>query len=94
MDLLKEIEQDKVYPALGILLMISRALGTRLGTFIILNQGYNYTEEDIKEFCRGRLARYKIPKYIAFVKSYDMTASGKVQKFKLREKAAKIFNTD
>jgi uncharacterized membrane protein SpoIIM required for sporulation len=52
------------------------------------------TEEDIKEFCRGRLARYKIPKYIAFVKEYDMTASGKVQKFKLREKAAQIFDTD
>ncbi len=72
----------------------SKKYGEEVGAFIILKEGYNYTEEDIKEFCRGRLARYKIPKYIAFVKSYDMTASGKVQKFKLREKAAKIFNTD
>ncbi len=72
----------------------AKKYGEEVGAFIILKEGYNYTEEDIKEFCRGKLARYKIPKYIAFVKSYDMTASGKVQKFKLREKAAQIFNTD
>ncbi len=69
----------------------SEKYGEEVGAFIILKEGYNYTPEDIKEFCRGRLARYKIPKYIAFVKEYDMTASGKVQKFKLREKAAKMF---
>ena len=70
----------------------SKKYGEEVGAFIILKQGYNYTPEDIKEFCRGKLARYKIPKYIAFVKEYDMTASGKVQKFKLREKAAEIFD--
>lgn len=72
----------------------SKKYGEEVGAFIILKEGYTYTEEDIKEFCRGKLARYKIPKYIAFVDSYDMTASGKVQKFKLKEKAKEIFNLD
>ncbi len=69
----------------------SEKYGEEVGAFIILKDGYSYTPEDIKEFCRGRLARYKIPKYIAFVNEYEMTASGKVQKFKLREKAARLF---
>lgn len=44
-----------------------------------------------RDFCRGRIARYKIPKYIACVDSYPMTASGKIQKYKLRETAGKLF---
>ena len=43
------------------------------------------TEEDVRDFCRGKISRYKIPKYIFFVKEYPMTASGKIQKYKLRE---------
>jgi acyl-CoA synthetase (AMP-forming)/AMP-acid ligase II len=42
---------------------------------------------EIQDFCRGKIARYKIPKYIFFTDSYPLTASGKVQKFKLREEA-------
>jgi fatty-acyl-CoA synthase len=45
----------------------------------------------VQDFCRGQIARYKIPKYIAFVEAYPMTASGKNQKYKLREQAAKMF---
>ena len=45
-------------------------------------------EGDIQDFCRGRIARHKIPRYIAFVTAYPMTASGKIQKFKLREDAS------
>ncbi len=43
--------------------------------------------EEIREFCRGRIANYKIPHYVKFVDEYPMTASGKIQKFKLREMA-------
>ena len=42
-------------------------------------------EEEIRAFCRDRLAYYKVPEHIRFVDSYPMTLSGKVQKFKMRE---------
>ena len=42
-------------------------------------------EEEIRAFCRARLAYYKVPEHIRFVDAYPMTLSGKVQKFKMRE---------
>ena len=45
------------------------------------------TEEDVKEYCRENIARYKVPYYVDFVEDYPMTASGKIQKYKLREAA-------
>jgi len=70
----------------------SQKYGEEVGAFIILREGYSYEPEDIRDFCRGKISRYKIPQHIAFVDGYDMTASGKVQKFKLREQAAEIFS--
>ncbi|MCL2333451.1 MAG: AMP-binding protein [Candidatus Methanoplasma sp.] len=61
------------------------------GAFIILKEGYDLTADDIKDYCRGKIARYKTPVYVAFVKEYPMTASGKIMKFKLRETAAKMW---
>jgi fatty-acyl-CoA synthase len=69
----------------------SQKYGEEVGAFIILKDGHDLQPEDIQDFCRGKISRYKIPKHIAFVNEYDMTASGKVQKYKLREMAAKIF---
>jgi fatty-acyl-CoA synthase len=45
------------------------------------------SEEDVKEFCRENIAYYKVPEYVDFVEDYPMTASGKIQKYKLREAA-------
>jgi fatty-acyl-CoA synthase len=45
------------------------------------------TEEDVKEYCRENVARFKVPFYVDFVEEYPMTASGKIQKYKLREAA-------
>lgn len=59
--------------------------GEEVGAFIKLKEGTNLTAEEVKLFCRGQIARYKIPKYIFFVDSYPMTASGKIQKNRLRE---------
>ena len=39
----------------------------------------------MKDFCRGKISRYKIPKYVFFVKEFPMTASGKIQKYKLKD---------
>lgn len=56
---------------------------------IILKETKKITAEDIRTYCRGNIARHKIPQYVQFVTSYPMTASGKIQKFKLREDAMK-----
>jgi fatty-acyl-CoA synthase len=56
---------------------------------IILKETEIITAEDIRTYCRGNIARHKIPQYVQFVTSYPMTASGKIQKFKLREDAMK-----
>ena len=59
--------------------------GEEVGAFIKVKEGQTLTEEEVKLFCRGQIARYKIPKYIFFVDSYPMTASGKIQKYKLKD---------
>jgi fatty-acyl-CoA synthase len=69
----------------------SEKYGEEVGAFIVLKEGQTYAPEDIKDFCRGRISHYKIPKYVAFVNDYPMTASGKIQKYKLREMAETLF---
>ena len=59
--------------------------GEEVGAFIKVKEGHSLTEEEVKLFCRGQIARYKIPKYIFFVDTYPMTASGKIQKYKLKD---------
>ncbi|GAB7028294.1 AMP-binding protein [Geotalea toluenoxydans] len=66
-----------------------RKFGEQVMAAVILKKGEIMTEDEVKDFCRGRIANYKIPKYVKFVDSYPMTASGKIQKFKLREMAIK-----
>lgn len=57
-----------------------------LCAWIILKPDTCCSEEEIREFCRGQIAHYKIPRYIRFVKEYPMTITGKVQKFAMRDK--------
>jgi len=59
--------------------------GEEVGAFIKRRPGVELHEEDVIDFCRGKISRYKIPKYIFFVDEFPMTASGKIQKYKLRE---------
>lgn len=63
--------------------------GEEVMAVIKLRDGEASTEEEIREFCQGKIARHKIPKYVRFVDSYPMTASGKIQKYKLRDWAIK-----
>ena len=64
--------------------------GEAVGAFIILQEGANLTAEDVQEFCKSKIARYKIPKYIFFLDQFPMTGSGKIQKFKLKELSVKL----
>jgi fatty-acyl-CoA synthase len=63
----------------------SKKYGEQVGAFIKLKNGAKIEEADVQEFCRGQIARYKIPKYVFFVDEFPMTASGKIQKYKLRD---------
>jgi fatty-acyl-CoA synthase len=63
----------------------SPKFGEEVGAFVIRKDGAAITEEDVRDFCRGTIANFKVPKYVFFVNSYPMTASGKIQKYKLRE---------
>ncbi|MGP4107102.1 AMP-binding protein [Virgibacillus sp. L01] len=61
--------------------------GEEVMAWVILRDGGKATEDDIRAFCEGNISRHKIPRHIAFVNEYPMTASGKIQKFKLKEYA-------
>ena len=68
----------------------SKKYGEEVGAFIIVHEGTDIHESDIKEFCKGKIARYKIPKYILFVEEFPLTGSGKIQKFKLKDIGLKM----
>lgn len=63
----------------------SKKYGEEVGAFIILKEGAKLEPEDVRDFCKGKIARYKIPKYVFFVDSFPLTGSGKIQKYKLKE---------
>ncbi|MBO5933203.1 MAG: AMP-binding protein [Bacteroidaceae bacterium] len=68
----------------------SKKYGEEVGAFIILDEGVKLTVDEVRDYCRGRIARYKIPKYVFFVDEYPLTGSGKIQKFKLRDLSLKL----
>jgi len=68
--------------------------GEQVMAAIKLKENTSATAEDIINFCRGSIANYKVPRYVKFVDEFPMTASGKIQKFKLREMAIKELNLE
>ena len=63
--------------------------GEELCACIILHPGEHATEQEIHEFCRGQIARYKIPRYVRFMTCFPMTVTGKVAKYLLRKQVAR-----
>ncbi|HOT06849.1 MAG: Acetyl-coenzyme A synthetase [Methanosaeta sp. PtaB.Bin039] len=63
--------------------------GEELMAWVMLKKGCSATPEEIRDYCRGRIAHYKIPRYIKFVDSFPMTVTGKVQKYRMREASIK-----
>jgi fatty-acyl-CoA synthase len=61
--------------------------GEELMAWVVLRPGEALSEDAVREFCRGRIAHFKVPRYVKFVESFPMTVTGKVQKFKMRETA-------
>lgn len=68
----------------------SEKYGEEVGAFIILKEGSALKEEDVQDFCRGKISRHKIPKYVFFLDEFPMTGSGKIQKFKLRDLSVEL----
>jgi benzoate-CoA ligase len=62
---------------------------TKTKAFVVLKAGASATEDELKDFVKDRLAAYKYPRYIAFVDDLPKTATGKIQRFKLRELEAR-----
>jgi fatty-acyl-CoA synthase len=63
-------------------------MGEEICAWVQLREGETMTEEELKEFCRGQITHFKIPRYVRFVDEYPMTVTGKIQKFIMREQMA------
>jgi fatty-acyl-CoA synthase len=61
--------------------------GEELMAWVKIREGAPLTEDALKEFCRGKIAHYKVPRYVKFTDEFPMTVTGKIQKFKMREQA-------
>lgn len=59
--------------------------GEELCAWIKLRSGESMTEEELKDYCRGRIAHYKIPQYVCFVSEFPMTVTGKIQKYIIKQ---------
>jgi fatty-acyl-CoA synthase len=60
--------------------------GEQLCAWINIQEGETLTEQEVVEFCRDRIAHYKVPRHIRFVEAFPMTVTGKIQKFIMRQK--------
>jgi fatty-acyl-CoA synthase len=59
--------------------------GEEIAAWIRLVESATATTEEIRTYCRDRIAHYKVPRYVRFVDDFPMTVTGKIQKFKMRE---------
>lgn len=62
-----------------------KRFGEELCAWIVPKPGQTLDEDEVREFCKGKIAHYKVPKYMRFVDAFPMTVTGKIQKFKIRE---------
>ncbi len=68
-------------------------LGEEVCAWVQVISGETLNEDELRNFCKGKIAHFKIPRYVQFVDHYPMTVTGKIQKFVMREKMTKILNT-
>jgi fatty-acyl-CoA synthase len=66
--------------------------GEELCACIVTRPGHDLSEDEVRDFCKGNIAHYKVPKYVKIVEGYPMTVTGKVQKFQLREDMKRLLN--
>jgi len=85
----KEVEDVlRTHPAIAdasVYAVASEFFGEEVAAALRLHPGATISDEEVQSFCRDRLARFKSPKFIRVVDAFPLTASGKIQKFRLRE---------
>lgn len=90
----KEVE-DFLYRMPGVrdvqvVAVTSPRYGEDVGAFIIPKEGFDITTEDVRDYCKEQIAKYKIPRYVFCIDEFPLTGSGKIQKFRLREMALEL----
>jgi fatty-acyl-CoA synthase len=68
--------------------------GEELCAWVKMKQGQCMTEQEVKDYCKGKIAHYKIPRYVMFVDEFPITISGKIQKFKMRDESIKVLGLE
>ena len=92
----REIEEVLFqHPAVGSVQVIGvpdARMGEELMAWVMLREGATATDDELREFCRARLAHFKVPRYWRFVDDFPMTVTGKIQKFRMREIAIDLLD--
>ena len=70
----------------------SKQYGEEIMACVILKEGESMTEEEVKDYFREKMSRHKVPRYVRFMDAFPMTASGKIQKFVLRDQAVELLS--
>ncbi len=68
--------------------------GEELLAVVVPRSGEQLTEQELRDYCKGQISHQKVPRDLQFVDAYPMTASGKVQKFALREQAIRMLGLE
>jgi len=68
--------------------------GEEVMAWVRLREGHSATAEEIRDYCRGKIAHYKIPRYVKFVDGFPMTVTGKVQKFVMRDESVALLGLE
>ena len=66
--------------------------GEEVCAWVIPRHGAALSEEDVREFCRGQIAHYKVPRHVRIVAEFPLTATGKPQKFEMRKATVQLLN--
>ena len=72
----------------------SKRYGEEIAAYIIPREGMSLTEDEVKDYVRSHMARHKVPRYVVFTDRFPMTASGKIQKYILREMVIERFHLE
>ena len=72
----------------------SEKYGEEVAAFVIPKPDADLTPEDVRDFCRGKIAWHKIPRYVALIEEFPLTASGKIKKFELRKQAEELVRAE
>ena len=68
--------------------------GEEIMAWVKVREGSSLTEDAVRDFCRGQIAHYKVPRYVVFVDEFPMTVTGKIQKFKMRQQAIEMLGLE